>query len=87
METKFRAYSIYFIPKFSNAANYEAMNLDELRQYVLTHREDLNAFRVYIDIAAVIMVRTGCRGGTPGWGRSPHSLSNSNVLTHLRRAT
>ncbi|MBH8575139.1 hypothetical protein I8752_19390 [Nostocaceae cyanobacterium CENA369] len=31
------------------SANYETMNLDELRQYVLTHREDLHAFHVYID--------------------------------------
>lgn len=31
------------------SANYEAMNLDELRQYVLEHREDLNAFHVYVD--------------------------------------
>ncbi len=38
------------------------------------------------DIAVVMMVRTGCRGGTPGWGRSPHSLSNSNVLMHPCRA-
>ena len=30
-------------------ANYDAMNIDELRQYVLTHREDLEAFRLYID--------------------------------------
>jgi hypothetical protein len=29
--------------------NYNAMNLDELRQYVLTHREDLQAFHHYID--------------------------------------
>ncbi|MDX2240212.1 MAG: hypothetical protein NW224_05970 [Leptolyngbyaceae cyanobacterium bins.302] len=29
--------------------NYEAMNLDELRQYVLNHREDLNAFHMYVD--------------------------------------
>ncbi len=31
------------------AANYDAMNLDELRRYVLTHREDINAFHAYID--------------------------------------
>ncbi|MCL6435182.1 MAG: hypothetical protein K6T90_13390, partial [Leptolyngbyaceae cyanobacterium HOT.MB2.61] len=37
-------------------------------------------------IAVVIVVRTGCRGGTPGWGQSPYSLSHSNVLTHLRKA-
>jgi hypothetical protein len=30
-------------------ANYDAMNIDELRQYVLTHREDLEAFYLYID--------------------------------------
>ena len=30
-------------------ANYDAMSLDELRQYVLTHREDVNAFHVYVD--------------------------------------
>jgi hypothetical protein len=29
--------------------NFEAMNLDELRQYVLTHREDIRAFHVYVD--------------------------------------
>jgi hypothetical protein len=30
-------------------ANYDAMNIDELRQYVLNHREDLEAFHLYID--------------------------------------
>lgn len=30
-------------------ANFDAMNLDELRQYVLAHREDVNAFHVYVD--------------------------------------
>ncbi|MDZ7958261.1 MAG: hypothetical protein RMY34_10225 [Aulosira sp. DedQUE10] len=30
-------------------ANYNAMNLDELRRYVLTHREDIVAFQVYVD--------------------------------------
>jgi hypothetical protein len=29
--------------------NYNTMNLDELRQYVLTHREDIQAFHHYID--------------------------------------
>lgn len=29
--------------------NYDAMRLDELRQYVLTHREDINAFQVYVE--------------------------------------
>lgn len=31
------------------AANYDAMNLNELRRYVLTHREDIDAFHAYID--------------------------------------
>lgn len=30
------------------AVNYNVMNLDELREYVLTHREDVNAFHAYI---------------------------------------
>jgi hypothetical protein len=30
-------------------ADFEAMDLDELRQYMLTHREDVNAFHAYID--------------------------------------
>ncbi|OUL30474.1 hypothetical protein BV378_03930 [Nostoc sp. RF31YmG] len=30
-------------------ANYDAMSLDELRRYVLTHREDIIAFQVYVD--------------------------------------
>jgi hypothetical protein len=35
-------------------ANYDGMSLDELRQYVLTHREDNNAFHVYIDRSKAI---------------------------------
>jgi hypothetical protein len=31
------------------SANYETMELGELRQYVLTHREDIQAFHVYVD--------------------------------------
>ena len=29
--------------------NFDEMNLDELRKYVLTHREDTEAFYTYID--------------------------------------
>jgi hypothetical protein len=29
--------------------NYDTLSLDELRQYVLTHREDTKAFHTYID--------------------------------------
>jgi len=31
------------------SVNYETMGLDELRQYVLTHSEDIQAFHVYVD--------------------------------------
>lgn len=31
------------------SANYNSMSLNELRKYVLTHREDINAFQAYID--------------------------------------
>lgn len=31
------------------SANYDSMSLNELRKYVLTHREDINAFQTYID--------------------------------------
>jgi hypothetical protein len=31
------------------SVSYETMSLDELRQYVLTHRENIQAFHVYID--------------------------------------
>ncbi|MCC5634753.1 hypothetical protein LC593_02600 [Nostoc sp. CHAB 5844] len=30
-------------------AKYQAMSLNQLRRYVLTHREDIEAFHVYID--------------------------------------
>ncbi|MDZ8109231.1 MAG: hypothetical protein RM338_26890 [Nostoc sp. DedQUE12a] len=32
-----------------NPINYDTLSLDELRQYVLTHREDITAFYAYID--------------------------------------
>ncbi len=31
------------------SANYDLMSLNELRRFVLTNREDLTAFQVYID--------------------------------------
>jgi hypothetical protein len=31
------------------SVSYETMSLDELRQYVLTHRENIQAFHIYID--------------------------------------
>ena len=29
--------------------NYNKMQLDDLRKYVLTHREDIQAFQLYVD--------------------------------------
>lgn len=31
------------------AAKYDTMSLDELRRYMLTHREDIDAFHTYIE--------------------------------------
>lgn len=31
------------------STNFNQLNLDELREYVLTHREDTRAFHAYID--------------------------------------
>ena len=31
------------------SANYETMDLNELRQYILTHRDNIQAFHVYVD--------------------------------------
>ncbi len=36
-----------------------------------------------IHIAVLPRVRTGCRGGTPSWGRSPHT---PYVLSSMRNA-
>jgi hypothetical protein len=31
------------------SANYETMELDDLRQYILTNRENIQVFHVYVD--------------------------------------
>ncbi|KAM3097647.1 DUF6887 family protein [Phormidesmis sp. 146-12] len=31
------------------SVNYDAMDLDELRRYMLEHREDIPAFHAYVD--------------------------------------
>ncbi|MEM8780297.1 MAG: hypothetical protein AAGF26_15790 [Cyanobacteria bacterium P01_G01_bin.49] len=36
-----------------NSINYDNLNLDELREYVLTYREDTTAFYAYIDRSKV----------------------------------
>lgn len=49
------------------SANYETMNLDELRQYVLTHREDLNAFHVYVDRSKAVGRMITINPDDPDW--------------------
>jgi hypothetical protein len=47
--------------------NFETMNLNELRQYVLTHREDLNAFRFYVDRSKASGRMITINPGDPNW--------------------
>ena len=49
------------------SANYETMNLDELRRYVLTHREDLNAFYVYVDRSKAVGRMITINPDDPDW--------------------
>jgi hypothetical protein len=48
-------------------ANFETMNLNELRQYVLTHREDLNAFHIYVDRSKSYGRMITINPGDPNW--------------------
>jgi hypothetical protein len=47
--------------------NFESMNLNELRQYVLTHRENLNAFQIYIDRSKSSGRMITINPGDPNW--------------------
>jgi hypothetical protein len=47
--------------------NFETMNLNELRQYVLTHREDLNAFHIYVDRSKSSGRMITINPGDPNW--------------------
>ncbi len=38
------------------------------------------------NIAIATRLRTGCRGGTPGWGRSPYTPLKPSVLSNLATA-
>lgn len=51
-------------------ANYEAMDLDELRRYVLTHREDLNALHIYVDRSKAIERMITINPDDPNWESS-----------------
>ena len=48
-------------------ANLEAMSLNELRQYVLIHREDLNAFHLYVDRSKSSGRMISINPGDPNW--------------------
>jgi hypothetical protein len=48
-------------------ANFEAMNLNDLRQYVLTHRQDLNAFHLYIDRSKASGRMIAINPSDPNW--------------------
>jgi hypothetical protein len=48
-------------------ANFESMNLDELRHYVLVHREDINAFHAYIDRSKALGRMITIHPDDPNW--------------------
>jgi hypothetical protein len=48
-------------------ANFNAMNLDELRRYILAHREDVNAFQIYVDRSKASGRMITINPGDPSW--------------------
>ena len=48
-------------------ANLEAMSLNDLRHYVLTHRQDLNAFHLYVDRSKALGRMITIKPGDPNW--------------------
>jgi hypothetical protein len=48
-------------------ANFNVMNLDELRRYVLAHREDINAFQIYVDRSKASGRMITINPGDPSW--------------------
>ncbi len=49
------------------AINYNKMELDDLRKYVLTHREDIQAFQSYIDRSKASGRMIAVDAATPKW--------------------
>lgn len=47
--------------------NYNKMGLDDLRKYVLTHREDIQAFQSYIDRSNASGRMIAVDAATPKW--------------------
>ncbi|PSB18330.1 hypothetical protein C7B65_15645 [Phormidesmis priestleyi ULC007] len=62
------------------SANYnDLMSLDELRHYVLTNREDLAAFQVYIDRSKASGRMISIDPKDAGWERFSTSDATSNL--------
>jgi hypothetical protein len=55
------------------------MNLDELRKYVLTHREDINAFQIYVDRSKAAGRMITIDPSDPAW--------KENLIQRIRQAT
>ncbi len=51
-------------------ANDDAMNLDQLREYVLTHREDITAFQKYVDRSKAAGRMITIQTNDPHWEES-----------------
>ena len=49
------------------AINYNKMELDDLRKYVLAHREDIQAFQLYIDRSKASGRMIAVDAATPKW--------------------
>ncbi len=47
--------------------SFESMNLDDLRRYVLSHREDTEAFHTYIDRSKASGRMITIDPSDPGW--------------------
>jgi hypothetical protein len=48
-------------------AEYQAMGLDELRRYMLTHRDDRHAFQTYVDRSKAEGRMVTLDMGDPNW--------------------
>ena len=59
--------------------NYDSMDLDELRKYVLTHREDINAFHAYVDRSKTAGRMITIDPSDPAW--------EENLEQRIRQAT
>ena len=62
------------------SVNYNEMDLDELRRYVLTYREDIPAFHVYVDRSKAAGRMITIDVGDPDWeAKLDERLRNSSL--------